>query len=522
MTAAVEMRGVVKRFGAVVALDRVDFDLKPGEIHALLGENGAGKSTLMKILYGLYQPDAGEIRIHGLPVRLRSPADALKHGVGMVTQHFALVPTLTVLENVVLGHEPRGAAGWRLSQERLENLTREYGLTIDPHLPLQRLSVGERQRVEILKALYRECRILIMDEPTAVLTPQETRSLFQTLRALVDDGLSVVFISHKLEEVLAVSDRITVLRDGRVVGRIATSEASPSGLARLMVGREVRMPASGAMREDTSTVGEPPASRRAAEVVLEIDNIEAVDGQGLPVLKGVSLTVHSGEIVAITGVAGNGQSQLVAVLSGMLQPTRGRIRVAGQDVTRADPASITRAGLGRIPEDYHQGVVASMTVAQNIALEALDDYSGPAGILNLRRMESYAGELIRQYRIKAAPHSRVDTLSGGNVQKVILARALARRPQVIVAAQPTRGLDVGATEYVHEQLLLQKAAGAGVLLVSEDLDEVLALADRIAVMYEGRIAGLLGRDEADPEKLGLLMAGVEVPTAGTHHEVGSR
>ncbi|HHY94011.1 MAG TPA: ABC transporter ATP-binding protein [Firmicutes bacterium] len=499
------MCGIVKHFGTVVANAGVDFDLQTGEVHALLGENGAGKTTLMKILYGLYQPDEGTICVGGQRVSFRSPADALAHGIGMVTQHFALAPRLTVSENVVLGREPGALLRADEARRRVRDLAARYGFSVDADAPVRELSVGEQQRVEILKALHRECRTLILDEPTAVLTPQESRTLFAHLRGLVDQGLSVVFISHKLEEVLSVSDRVTVLRDGRVVGRTRASETSPEALARMMVGREIF---------SLVYAGQGPAA--PGEPVLELEDIEAADDRGLPAVRGVSLHVRAGEILALAGVAGNGQSELVEVVCGLRRPRGGRVRVGGKDVTGANAAEMTAAGVGRIPEDRLQGVVPDLTVAENIALETMGTFTGRGGVILRARMTAYARELIEQYQIKATPTSLARTLSGGNLQKLILARVLVRCPRVIVAAQPTRGLDVGATTFVHEQLLAQKAEGTAILLVSEDLDEVLALADTIAVMYSGKIVGAIPRGEADAERLGLLMAGSQGRASNTH------
>jgi len=507
----VEMRGILKRFGPVTANAGVDFDLAEGEVHALLGENGAGKSTLMKILYGLYTPDAGEIRVEGQAVRFASPADALAHGIGMVSQHFSLVPTFTVAENIALGYTSGVRFDERAAAASVRATAARFQLSIDPATQVRHLSVGEQQRVEILKALHRECRALILDEPTAVLTPQETEALFEAIRRLVGQGLSVVFISHKLDEVLAVSDRVTVLRDGRVVGETSTREASRASLARLMVGREVL----GVSREVAPRGGAP---------LLRLEDVHALDDRRLPALRGLTLAVHAGEIVGVAGVAGNGQRELTEALCGLRHPSRGRIFVGNDpvDVTRATPAGLAARGVGRIPEDRLSAVVVDLTVADNLALEHLNEFTRrisplpswfPTGeglgvrVLDRDRMRRAAEALIAEYGIKAAPGDRARTLSGGNMQKLILARVLSRNPSVVIAAEPTRGLDVGATEYVRGKLLEARDRGAAVLLISEDLDEVLTLSDRIAVIYEGRLTGVLSASEADPERLGLMMAG---------------
>ncbi len=491
----VEMRGIAKRFGPVTANAGIDFDLSEGEVHALLGENGAGKSTLMKILYGLYTADAGEIRVRGQVVRFSSPADALAHGIGLVSQHFSLVPTFTVAENIALGY----TAGLRFDERAVaasvSATAARFQMSIDPAVQVRYLSVGEQQRVEILKALHRECRVLILDEPTAVLTPQEAEALFAAIRRLVGQGLSVVFISHKLDEVFAVSDRVTVLRDGRVVGETPTRNASHASLARLMVGRET----AGVSREGEAAAGAP---------LLRLEDVHALDDRRLPALRGLTLAVGAGEIVGVAGVAGNGQRELTEVLCGLRHPSRGRVFVGNDpvDLTRVTPAEVAARGVGRIPEDRLSAVVADLTVADNLALEHLGEFTHQ-GRLDRNRMRQVAEALISEYGIKAAPGDRARTLSGGNMQKLILARVLSRNPRVVIAAGPTRGLDVGATEYVRGKLLEARDRGAAVLLISEDLDEVLALSDRIAVIYEGRLTGVLSASEADPERLGLMMAG---------------
>ncbi|GAB4532669.1 MAG: ABC transporter ATP-binding protein [Anaerolineae bacterium] len=492
---AVQMKGITKTFGPLVANDHIDFDLIQGEIHALLGENGAGKTTLMRILYGLYHADEGEVVVNGQVAHISSPKDAIRLGIGMVTQHFALVPTLSVAENVVLGYTDGFQVNPWLAQQRVGEAARRFGIEVDPAALVRHLSVGERQRVEILKALYRNARVLVLDEPTAVLVPQEVDVLFQTLERLRQDGLSVIFISHKLHEVMTVCDRITVLRDGRVVGTVDKRATSQTELARMMVGRET----FGVTRQEGQAEG---------SVLLRVENLSAVDEKGLPALKGVSFEVRAGEILGVAGVSGNGQTELSHVLAGTLKPTGGRVMLGERDLTFADPAEISAAGVGRIPEDRHEGVVGELSVAENLALEHLADFV-TAGMLDHRRIREHAENLIAEYQIKASPGDRVRTLSGGNMQKVILARALSRNPQLVVASQPTRGLDVGATEYVRTRLLEQRNRGAAVLLLSEDLDEILALSDRIAVIYEGRIVGLLSAEEAEEEKLGLLMSGVQ-------------
>ncbi len=464
-------------------------------MHALLGENGAGKTTLMRALYGLTRPDEGEILVDGRPAAIHSPKDAIAHGIGMVTQHFALVKPLTVTENVVLGATVGVRVRLEAAARRVGEAAERFGVRADPLARVGDLSVGEQQRVEILKALYRDCRVLILDEPTAVLVPQEVEALFKTLRRLCEEGIAVVFISHKLHEVRAISRRVTVLRRGRVVGTRETASVDDRELASLMVGR----PTLGVERPETAAAGEP---------VLRVEAVSARGRQGLPALRAVSFEVRAGEVVGVAGVSGNGQTELVDVLCGMRRPSGGRVLVGGADLTGAEPERLVRAGVGRIPEDRHAAVVTELTVAENLALEHLREFRrGPQ--LDERRLRAHAEALIERFAIRARPDDRAGTLSGGNLQKLVLARVLSRDPRVIVVSQPTRGLDVGATEYVHGELLAQRERGAGVLLVSEDLDELLALADRLLVLYEGRIAGETPAPGADPERLGLLMAGLE-------------
>ncbi|NPV85345.1 MAG: ABC transporter ATP-binding protein [Anaerolineae bacterium] len=486
------MKGITKRFGDLIANHQIDFDLKQGEIHALLGENGAGKTTLMRILYGLYHADEGSIYIEGKLAHITSPRQAIQLGIGMVTQHFTLVPTLTVTENLTLGEK-----GFLVNVSEMEmevaKASERFGIPVKPSALVRHLSVGERQRVEILKALYRNARILILDEPTAVLVPQEVEALFEALERLRKSGLSVIFISHKLNEVMTVCDRISVLRDGQHVGTVEKDSTTQTELARMMVGRET----FGITRQGEQKPGRP---------LLQVQNLNVLDRKGLPALKDVSFEVHGGEILGIAGVSGNGQSELSQTLSGMIKPTSGKILVDGVDLSKADPAQMAAAQVGCIPEDRHAGLVSELNVAENIALMHLEALSS-RGVINQIQMKSFAQQLIDEYQIKASPRDRTRTLSGGNMQKVILARTLSRHPKVIVVSQPTRGLDVGATEYVRSKLLEQRERGAAVLLISEDLDEVLALSDRIAVIYEGQITGILPASQATPERLGLMMSG---------------
>jgi simple sugar transport system ATP-binding protein len=492
----VAMRGISKRFGSVVANDRVDFTLRPGEIHALLGENGAGKTTLMRILYGLYQADEGQIYLNGLPVAIRSPKDAIRHGIGMVSQHFALVSPHTVTENLILGMTQGLRLNLRQAHEAVRAAAAEFGIQVDPEAIIRDLSVGQRQRVEILKALYRKARVLVMDEPTAVLVPQEVEQLFKSLRSFKEKGFSVVFISHKLHEVMAITDHVTVLRAGRVAGEVPTKDTNRNELARMMVGR--------------STFEMTRKSKNEHETLpaLVLERVTALDNKGLPALKEVSLAVRTGEIVGLAGVSGNGQTELAEVLAGIRPVTQGRVLVCDEDVTNATPRAMMAAGVGRIPEDTRANVVGQMTVAQNMVLENLDQFSR-RGTLDRQAMNRYAETLIEDYQIKASPKDQIRTLSGGNLQKVVLARVLAQKPRVLVVAQPTRGLDVAATEYVRTKLLEQRVEGAAILLISEDLDEILQLSDTIAVLYEGRIMDVRPAQGATPQELGLLMAGVQ-------------
>jgi simple sugar transport system ATP-binding protein len=496
------MRGITKRFPAVLANDRVDFEAAEGEVHALLGENGAGKSTLSNILTGLYRPDEGEIELYGRPVEFHAPRDALDAGISMVHQHFRLVAPFTVAENIALGdHRAEGRSfvvNQRAIERRVAALSERYGLAVHPRARIWQLSLGEQQRVEILKALYREARVLILDEPTAVLTPQEAETLFATLRAMAAEGRTVIFISHKLHEVKAVSDRVTVLRGGRSIATVATAEATRGSLAALMVGREVDV---SRRREREGEAGAP---------ALELEELWADGDLGRPAVKGISLAVRAGEIVAVAGVAGNGQRELAETVTGMRPRTGGTVRVHGRRIRGGDARAAIAAGIAHVPEDrLGTGVAPSLSIASNVALKSYrgrDLSRGP--LLRLRAIRDHALQLIRRYDVKgAAPQLPARQLSGGNLQKVVLAREFSGEPRVLVVASPTRGLDVAAIETVHAYLHDAAASGVAVLLISEDLDEIRALADRVAVIYEGEIVGVLEAETAGVEEIGLLMAG---------------
>ena len=496
-----EMKGISKRFPGVLANDRVDFDVHSGEVHALLGENGAGKSTLMKILYGMYHPDQGEIRINGNAVHIATPTDAINLGIGMIHQHFMLVQTLTVAENVALGVPSKRGPLTDLAavSKRIVELAGIYGLKIDPDAYIWQLSVGQQQRVEIIKALYRGAALLILDEPTAVLTPQEVDELFTIMNQMVKDGHALIFISHKLHEVVEISHRVTVLRDGRKIGTRPTAETTKRDLANWMVGREIIF----------------TPERKALEAGgarMQLSEVSCSSDRGTPGLRQVSLEVHSGEILGIAGVSGNGQLELAEVITGLRPITEGCLSLEGQDVTGLTADELTGRMLSYIPEErMRDGMIREFTVAENLILR--EHHKQPFsrfGFLNLKNIAQHAEILILQFQVKTPSRdTAAKSLSGGNIQKMVLARELARRPRAIVAAQPTRGLDIGATEYVRGQLLEQRAEGAAILLISEDLDEILALSDRIAVIYEGQIMDILPRAEASPERLGLLMAGVK-------------
>jgi simple sugar transport system ATP-binding protein len=502
MAAAVELRGITKRFPGVVANDDVHFEAAEGEVHALLGENGAGKSTLSNILTGLYRPDEGTILLSGRPVSFSSPRDALDAGIGMVHQHFRLVPPFTVAENVILGDHQGAGRSFALQPRRIERnvaeLGRRYRLAVDPGARIWQLSLGEQQRVEILKALYRQARILILDEPTAVLTPQEADALFETLRVMADEGRTVIFISHKLNEVKAVADRVTVLRDGRTIDTVDTANATARSLASLMVGREValseRVPRDG-------TIGEP---------ILEVRGLWATGDRGSDALKGIDLLVRSGEIVAVAGVAGNGQRELAETITGMRPAAQGEVLVAGRRLRGGDAREAIQAGVAHVPEDrLHTGVAPSLSIASNVVLKSYRRPHVARGpLLRLRAIRDHAAQLIHRYDVRGgAPELPARRLSGGNLQKVVLAREFEGEPRVLVVASPTRGLDVSAIETVHRYLREAASSGVGVLLISEDLDEILALADRVAVIYEGTIVGERAATQTDIEEIGLLMAG---------------
>jgi simple sugar transport system ATP-binding protein len=494
-----EMRGITKEFPGIVANDHVDFELARGEVHALLGENGAGKSTLMNILYGLYKADDGQLLVRGKPVTFASAKDAIEVGIGMVHQHFMLIPVMTVAENIVLGNEPRrngillDEAG---AEQRVRELSERYGLVVDPGALVSQITVGQQQRVEILKALYRGAEILILDEPTAVLTPQEATELFGIIESLRTDGKSIIFISHKLNEVLEIADRITVLRRGKKIETVPREGATEELLARAMVGREVLL-----------RVDKPPA--KPGDVLLEVEDLHVFDERGIEKVRGVSFSVRAGEIVGIAGVDGNGQTELIDAIAGLRRAQSGAVRVAGHECVHASPREMLDVGVGHIPEDrQRRGLVLEFTIAENIALH---DYSKPPdakwGWLFPSKLVAIARVLIKQFDVRGGgPLTRAGGLSGGNQQKVVVAREIARDPKVLIAAQPTRGLDVGAIEYLHRRLVEERDEGRAILLISLELEEILSLSDRILVLYEGQIAGE-HEGEVSEEEIGLEMLG---------------
>jgi simple sugar transport system ATP-binding protein len=493
------MRGIVKRFPGVLANDRVDFDLRPGEVHALLGENGAGKSTLMNVLYGLYHADEGEVIVGGKPVRFQGPHEAIAAGVGMVHQHFMLVPTLTVAENIVLGAEvTRGPLlDHQAAEAAIRDLSRQYGLEVDPHALVRDLPVGVQQRVEILKALYRRADILALDEPTAVLTPQEADDLFRVIRGLVARGKAVIFISHKLREVFAIADRITVLRGGKVVGHTTPREATEESLAAMMVGRAVAL-----------RVAKEPA--RPDGPVLSVSSLRVLNDLGGVAVDDLSLEVRAGEILGIAGVEGNGQTELVEAVTGLRRPVRGRIELLGSDVTRASPRDLFERGLAHVPEDRHKhGLVLTYPVDENLVLST---YYRPPFARGVARVFAevlrFATSVIREFDVRTpSPRTPIGNLSGGNQQKAVVGRELVRKLRLLVAAQPTRGVDVGSTEFIHRRIVDARDGGAAVLLVSAELDEIMNLADRVAVLYQGRVVALRPTGEFTRAEIGLLMAG---------------
>lgn len=499
-------KSLSKQFPGVLANDNVNFDLRKGEIHALLGENGAGKSTLMNLLYGLYHPDKGEVIVNGTPATINSPNDAIALGIGMVHQHFMLIPVFTVAENVMLGDETtkRGALDRNTVAQKINQISSQYGLSVDPHAIVGDLPVGVQQRIEIIKALYRDAQILILDEPTAVLTPQEAEDLFRIMRDLTDRGVSIIFITHKLKEVLAVADRITVMRAGRVINTVNPSETNSAQLANMMVGRQVILTVN---KQD----------RTPEDEILLVENLCVQDQRKLDVIHDVSFAVRSGEVLGIAGVQGNGQTELSEALTGLRHPASGKIIIDGIDVTGKPPRVLTKAGLAHIPEDRQRhGLVLSYTVADNMAL--CDYYRPPfsrRGVIQQKALDDNSRKLISSFDVRTpSPFVNAGKLSGGNQQKVIVARELSRENvKLVIANQPTRGLDVGSIEYIHSEIIKMRDRGVAVLLISAELDEIMALSDRIAVMYRGQIVASVDAKQATREQLGLWMAGAHAETA---------
>ncbi len=501
MAKVVEMKNITKIFPGTVANDRVDFDLEKGEIHVLLGENGAGKTTLMNILYGLYQQTSGEIYYHGKKVDIKGPNAAIALGIGMVHQHFMLVENFTVAENIILGNEPSKWKGWKLDMDeaidRVQRVSDQFGLKVDPNALIEDISVGLAQRVEILKALYKGAEVLILDEPTAVLTPQEIDELGIILRKLTEEGKSIILITHKLKEVLSMSDRVTVIRRGKIVNSLFTRDTNVDELAEMMVGREVKL---------TSDKKE----KETGDVILSVENLVVKDHRKLDAVKGVSFQVRAGEVLAVAGVDGNGQKELVEALTGLTKTASGKVMLCGTDITGARPRKVIEAGVGHIPEDRHKrGLILQSTLAENLILGF--HYCPPFaknGIMNYDAIHQHGKTLIGEFDVRTPDENvAAGSLSGGNQQKAIIAREFYKDPPLLIAAQPTRGLDVGAIEFVHKRLLEQRENNKAVLLVSLELDEVMNLADRIAVIYQGEIVGVLDGKDATERKLGIMMTG---------------
>lgn len=508
---ALEVRGLTKRFPGVLANDHIDLKLHKGQVLGLLGENGAGKSTLMNLIYGLYTPDEGEILVNGQPVQIKNPNDAIALGIGMVHQHFQLVPVLTVTENIMLGNETvRGLLlDRRTARARIMEISKQYGLEVNPDALVQDLPVGIQQRIEIIKALYRKAEILILDEPTAVLTPQEAEGLFDVMRTLIARGVSIVFISHKLKEVLEICDDVTVLRGGRVAGHVNPEDSTEESLASLMVGRNVILQ----VEKGEAHPGAP---------VLSLHDLHVNDDRKLPAVRGLTLEVRAGEILGIAGVQGNGQTELVEAITGLRPVTSGHMVMNGQDLTHASPRQITETGVAHIPEDRQKnGMVTSFPVMNNMVLQTyyIEPYSN--GILaNEDSIALMARDLVKQYDVRTPTiFVNIGTLSGGNQQKVIVARECSRESKLLIAAQPTRGLDVGSIEFIHKQIVKMRDEGTAVLLVSAELDEILSLSDRVAVMFAGKIIDVLPIEQANRERVGLLMAGIRREDAGTEREM---
>ncbi len=495
-----EMKGITKRFPGVLANYKVDFDVRSGEVHSLLGENGAGKSTLMKVLYGLNKADEGTLEFLGEAVSISSPSDAIEHGIGMIHQHFMLVPTLTVAENVALGLPPvrRFAQDLDPVKDRIRELSEAYRLHMDPDAYIWQLAVGERQRVEIMKAIYRDVSLLVLDEPTAVLTPAEVDDLFVTLRQMTDNGRGLVFISHKLHEVMNLSDRITVLRSGRVSGHTVPAETSREMLAEMMVGREVLLSPNRTEVE-------------VAEERLVIQDLNVLSDRGHSAVTDFNLSVRSGEVLGVAGVSGNGQRELAEAITGLRPVVSGKVTIGGTDTTSLSPKEVRNVGVSYVPEErMRDGAIGDFTVAENLILLNHDaEPISRRGLLQFNEIDRACSDLVSRFTVKTPSlDTPTSSLSGGNIQKLIIARELSSKPKVLIASQPTRGVDIGAAEYIHEVLMTQRADGVAILLISEDLDEIMGLSDRIAVMYEGELMGVTDRAEATVEALGLLMAGV--------------
>ncbi|MFC7685355.1 ABC transporter ATP-binding protein [Ureibacillus sp. GCM10028918] len=500
MEYVIEMLGIRKQFGDFVANDNITLQLKKGEIHALLGENGAGKSTLMNVLFGLYQPEAGKIRVHGKDVKITDPNVANKLGIGMVHQHFMLVENFTVTENIILGSEPTkmGSINTKDAAKKIQALSEQYGLNVDPYAKIEDISVGMQQRVEILKTLYRGADIIIFDEPTASLTPQEITELMQIMKRLIKEGKSIILITHKLNEIMEVSDQVTVIRKGQGIGTVTTAETNPTELAELMVGRQVVF--------KTEKIAPNPK-----EVVLQIDSLTVADNRGIDKVKNLNLTVRAGEIVGIAGIDGNGQSELIEAITGLRKVKSGDIKLNGKNINGLKPRKITESGVGHIPQDRHKhGLVLDFPIGHNIALQTY--YKKPIsknGVIDYSKVSEFARNIIEQYDVRSGEGemSMARSLSGGNQQKAIIGREVERNPDLLIAALPTRGLDVGAIEFIHRRLIEQRDKGKAVLLISFELDEVMNVSDQIAVIYDGYIIDTVNPHETNEQELGLLMAG---------------